>query len=349
MLPLSFRGGSISRPPQRPLTEKSAIFSVLPHLRDRAAVDPHDENERLLLELDTRFEEFADYVFTVRGHSPTSIRGYREAYKSFRRYLATEVTLPPDKFQAAVFGIERWVQSNRTRGLGPVSANTYWRALRTFFNDLEKRDGFENPFRGLKAPPSPGYTGKAHKTDECLRILATAENYPWETPLERTRAVAILGIILYAGLRRTELLKLEFRDVNLEEGTIRIRCGKGRYGGKDRIGYMPHELRLILRLYLRERDRLHVTAPEFFVSPRHKHGLSETTLRRLRLQIREASGIKFTLHSLRHSYVNWLLRSGVPIHIARELAGHADITTTEKYLRVFDDDMQRAVQGLRLR
>jgi site-specific recombinase XerD len=313
-----------------------------------AGADSNGENQRLLLELDTRFEEFADFVYTVRSHSPASIRGYRAAYKNFRKYLVDEIALAPEKFQLAIFGIERWVQWNRKRGLGPVSTNTYWRALRTFFNDLEKRDALENPFRGLKAPPTPNQIGKAHRPDDCRRILAAADNYPWKTTFERARAVAMLGIMIYAGLRRGEVLRLEFNDVNLDDGTIRIRLGKGRYGGKDRTGYMPHELRLILRLYITERNKLRIVCPEFFASERYKRGLSVATIRRLGSRVRAASGIKFTLHSLRHSYVTWLLRSGIPIHVAKELAGHADITTTEKYLRVFDEDLQSAVRGLRL-
>ena len=40
-------------------------------------------------------------------------------------------------------------------GIGPVTVNTYWRQLRPFFNDLERRDGVENPFRRMKAPSQP--------------------------------------------------------------------------------------------------------------------------------------------------------------------------------------------------
>ncbi len=44
--------------------------------------------------------------------------------------------------------------------------------------------------------------------------------------------------------------------------------------------------------------------------------------------MRRASGIKFSIHSLRHTFVTMLLQSGVPIHVAKELAGHTDINTT---------------------
>jgi site-specific recombinase XerD len=43
-----------------------------------------------------------------------------------------------------------------------------------------------------------------------------------------------------------------------------------------------------------------------------------------------------------------LLQSGVPIHIAKELAGHTDINTTAGYLRVWDHEQQAQIRKLRL-
>ena len=54
------------------------------------------------------------------------------------------------------------------------------------------------------------------------------------------------------------------------------------------------------------------------------------------------------MHSLRHSFVTMLLKSGVPIHVASELAGHTDIRTTAHYLRVFDDEKRQVIKRLRL-
>ena len=307
-----------------------------------------EANERLLAWLDARFEEYGDHEILVRNHSAQSVRWHRHGYQNFRHYLREHLHLPEEEFKATIFGIEAWVRWNRENGRGPVTTNTYWRGLKGFFNDLEKRDDVQNPFHGLKAPPLPARLPKALSPDECRRLLRAAENYPWESRFERSRALALLAVMIYAGLRRGEVLKLEMQDVKLEDGTINIRRGKGRYGGKDRTAYIPAELRLYLRDYLAERARYHLVVPEFFTTNLRKRGLSLDVLKRLVTRIRAASGVTFTLHSLRHSYVTWLLRSGVPIHIAQELAGHADITTTAGYLRVFDEDKQAAVRKLHL-
>jgi len=298
--------------------------------------------------LDARFASFLDYVSTVRSHSAWSARWYVCGYQNFRRYLVEGLGLEPDVFQQRLFGVDSWVHWNRSHGLGPVATNTYWRSVRRFFVDLEERDGVRSPFRGLKAPPLPRRNPKAHSPAECRRILAAAENYPWASRFEGVRAVALLATVLYAGLRKSELLRLEVRDVDLAAGTILVVRGKGRYGGKDRTTYIPSELKAILRAYSDERNRHRITCPEFFASVQKRSGIREGTLKRLVTLVRPASGVPFSLHTLRHSYVTWLLRSGVPIHVAQDLAGHASVVTTSVYLRVFDEDKRAAVAKLRL-
>jgi integrase len=156
----------------------------------------------------------------------------------------------------------------------------------------------------------------------------------------------MLATALYAGLRKREILRLEVLDIDLEEATIRVHRGKGKNGGKDRTAYMPSELLDLLRAYVAERRRHQLTNPEFFASLKTRRGVSDMTFRRIVDNVRTAAGVRFSLHVLRHSFVTMLLRSGVPIHVARDLAGHSDIKTTEGYARVFDEDLRRHVQAV---
>jgi site-specific recombinase XerD len=109
---------------------------------------------------------------------------------------------------------------------------------------------------------------------------------------------------------------------------------------------MAPDLRRILETYLRERRKVNLSAPEFFCSLKTRAGVSWMTFRRIVAAVRDASQVPFTLHSLRHSFVTQLLRSGVPIHTVAALAGHTHITTTENYSSVWDDDKRLAVRHL---
>lgn len=338
----------VSRSPQWPQALKAGVRPPAQTLE--AAPSFVTEDDRVFLErLDEAQRRFRDHAEYVLNHSRVTIKTYKISYDVFRRFLLDRAGDPPHLSLAAkAFLLETWILWNRKRGLSAITTNTYWRALRPFFNFLERTEGFANPYHGAKAPPFQLPLPKALKAPDLLRILDAARNYPWPTVYQRERAVALFATMIYAGLRRSELLSLQFADVNLADGTILVRRGKGRYGGKDRTAYICPELRVLLATFLRERARTGFTCPELFAS-RANRGLSVNQLKRFTLLLRRASGVKFSPHALRHSFVTMLLRSGVAINVAQELAGHASITTTAGYLRVWDEDKKAQIGRLRLR
>jgi len=298
-------------------------------------------------DLQGQFRAFADRTEHVLGHTKATRMWYRNGFDSFRSFLtqtgvAWPLAISPDL-------LESWLGWNRDRKMSPVSLKTYWTALKAFVRSVVDRTGSANPFLLAHSPKLPQHNYKALPPADCERLLVSVRNYPWKSAFEGTRNAAILGIALYAGLRKREIVRLEYRDVDLQEGTIQIRKGKGRNGGKDRTAYIAAELRELLAEYLRERWLHKVTAPEFFTSLHTGRGITAACLPELVKRIKQASGVPFSLHVLRHSFVTMLLRSGVPIHIARDLAGHASIQSTEGYARVFREDLKQHIQAVRYR
>ncbi|MFZ2493397.1 MAG: tyrosine-type recombinase/integrase [Thermoanaerobaculia bacterium] len=186
---------------------------------------------------------------------------------------------------------------------------------------------------------------------DLYRLVAASEA---GNAFEHWRAVAIIGMLLYAGLRKREVLRLGFGHVNFVGAkgirTISILDGKG---DTDRVVMIAPDLRMILGRYIAKRGRLfpHPTrpaGPAFFTSTQTGQGISESTLRRIAGAVR-ASGIPFSMHSLRHSFITTLLNTGTAIHQAQRLAGHRKIATTAMYLAVTDDDLRAAVQNVSFR
>lgn len=308
--------------------------------------DPTDRFRTLDL-LDLRFEDWIEYAGTGLGQSVATRRWYRCAYRNFRAFLVERGAVFGADIRHDLFAIAEWVRWNREKSRTPITIVNYYRGVEAFFRDLETRDMIPSPFRGARPPRAQKGVPKARTPEECRRILDAARNVPWQDEFERSRAGAMLGCMIYAGLRKGEVLRLRAEHVNLTDGTLLIERGKGRFGGKDRMAYMPTELALLLRAYVRERARLRFEAPEFFCTAANR-GLAEVTLRRIVRRVRLASGVPFSMHSLRHSFVTMLLKSGVPLHVASELAGHNDIATTAGYLRVFDEDKRTEIRRLKL-
>lgn len=298
-------------------------------------------------ELRDVFTAFVDRSERVLGFAKSTRMWYRNGFDNFARFLTLSgapmpLVLTPDVLEA-------WIAWMREQTLSLVSIHTYFTSLKTFVKPTALHLGATNPFEHAHAPKLPQHRYKALAPAECERLLSTVLNYPWKTDFERARNAAIIAIALYAGLRKREIIRLEYRDVALEDGTIFIRRGKGRNGGKDRTAYIASELRQILAAYVRERRARQITTPEFFVSNVRRTGISSTLLGDLVRTLKDASGVSFSLHVLRHSFVTMLLRSNVPMHVARDLAGHASIQSTEGYARVFREDLKQHIEAVAFR
>jgi site-specific recombinase XerD len=296
--------------------------------------------ESLTAELET-FLHRSKYVL---GHTQSTQQWYVTGVRSFLRFAeATNITWPVTLSSDL---LETWLGWLRGQRLSGVTLKTYWKGFEMFVRAISEQAGASNPFERAHAPKLPQHNYKALTPPECEQLLATVRNYPWGSEFERVRNTAILAIALYAGLRKREILRLEVEEVDLQDGTIQIRKGKGRNGGKDRTAYIPAELTEVLSGYVHLRRARHITAPAFFVSIRNR-GIGPQVLREVVEKVRSASGIRFSLHVLRHSFVTMLLRQGVPLHIARDLAGHASIQSTEGYARVFREDLKQHIQAVR--
>lgn len=310
-------------------------------------VDSPDNGLWTMARLDTSFAEFLRLARDAWGHSPNTLQQYKCCFSRLRSFLHTRVPDDVSPLGNALTDLDGWIAWLRQQGVSPITINTYWRSLRPFYKELARVEGLDNPFQGYRPPPIPAQIPKAWSVADCQRILTATRNYPWPSDFIRVRSVAIVGTFLYTGVRRGELLRLQFLDVNLSEGTLRVIRGKGKGGGKDRLAYLAPELVAILKEYLTWRHRFGLTAPEFFLG-RWGTPLSLTTLRRLQAAVRDASGVKFSWHSLRHSFVTLLLKKNIPIHVVRDLCGHRDIATTMNYVRVWDEEKRDAMQRVSL-
>lgn len=302
------------------------------------------ENLVRLRDLDQKFAEFESRVRPERAK--TTMLWYRNSYAKFREFLLEGIALAPAVFAERMVALEEWMIWHRIRGLTSIGVNNYYRGLRTFFNHLEAQHAFVNPYRKVKAPRFQMPPPKALPADDCQRILATAASFPSWSPFLRARALAILGVMLYAGLRRSEVPRLLLSDIDLAEGTIRVRLGKGLHGGKTRLAEIGPDLRLILDFYLRERRKIGVDAPDFFLSIRGGP-IQAPTIVQIARRVSAAAGVRFSPHVLRHSFVTHLLKAGVPLYVVKDLAGHSNISSTMIYTRVFSEDRKRGIERLK--
>jgi site-specific recombinase XerD len=138
---------------------------------------------------------------------------------------------------------------------------------------------------------------------------------------------ALLGFMLDTAVRLSEVAGLTLSDVDLEEGSARIR-GKG---GKERLVYLSRSASDSLVSWLSIRGQ----------EPGSLFWLEASGIAQLFKRIKQETGLPlFTPHQLRHTSLTMLVRDGVDLHTIKRLAGHASVTTTESYLALASQDIR---------
>lgn len=157
----------------------------------------------------------------------------------------------------------------------------------------------------------------------------------------RNRVIAM--VMIHCGLRISEVSELNLSDVVLtaRKRELTVRCGKN---SKRRTVPINKEAADVLQDYLAIRRNSERNAP-LFVSQQNVR-LSVQSIDHAIRQLGKQAHVELSSHSLRHTFVTRLIRSGIDVVIAAELAGHSRLETTRRYSLPTADAMISAVERL---
>jgi len=272
-------------------------------------------------------DSFCQHQLMFKNMSPITIKAYQITMKIFLKLLPDDTSIE----QVDFLKVQQFFYWGRTeKNWMPATFLSHHKHLNVFFRWAKKRKFIaDNPLDEIEKPKLPKTLPKALKKEEAFRILEMSANYPYPFRYLKFRNHAIFAILLYTGLRKNELLQLKCSHVDLENMTLFINLGKGN---KDRIVPIPFPLKTILEKYIVERKRLNKTCPEFFASLNRDCGFTHSGMKRLVDKIKEATGINFHVHKLRHTFATLMIEGGCDIYSLSKMMGHNDIKTTTIYL-----------------
>ena len=137
-----------------------------------------------------------------------------------------------------------------------------------------------------------------------------------------------MTIIYACGLRISEGLRLEVKDIDGKRRLLRVRNGKG---GKDRYVHLADRPLELLRSYCRQQG----ICSGFLFPCKDGHVAADVLERAFKKALRQSRITKpATPHTLRHTFATHLLENGEDIRVIKDLLGHTSITTTDIYTHV---------------
>jgi site-specific recombinase XerD len=143
---------------------------------------------------------------------------------------------------------------------------------------------------------------------------------------------ALIAVLWRCGLRISEALALELRDVDLDAGTVRVRHGKG---DRSRTVGLDEQTTALLARWLDRRQKLSPGARAAIFCTLAGGRIDSSYVRRLLPRLAAKAGIdrRVHAHGLRHTYAAELAREGTAINVIRDALGHTSLAVTDRYLR----------------
>ncbi|SRR5581483_1852553 len=284
----------------------------------------------------------------IEGLNEATVRWTGTSYRMFRRFLIADAKYRNGflggELEAQMRILEAWIGWLREDGRTSVTVNNYWRGLSLVFARINRERGMVNPLIFLAAPRFSRRQARYLTRDAAERVVKFVQHHQWSSSFEQARNLAIVGLLLLAGLRRAEAVRLNFAHVSVANSTLLIVKGKGRYGGKDRTCYMTPQLRSILTSYEQQRRGLETASPSYLLTVHGDRGISAAVIRHLLQRVSEALDLPVTPHALRHTYATLLRQSGVADRISIDLMGHTSLETLQRYSHVYSGEHAAAVE-----
>jgi integrase/recombinase XerD len=302
--------------------------------------------------LDRQIDLYLDHLRVERALSENTLAAYGADLAKLARF-AEEQAKDGAGVRAPLLDltlVSGWLAALSREGLGARSAARHLSALRGLTKFLVREGLLEHDPTSVTARPRIGRRlPRAISEQDLVHLL----EMPDTSTLRGLRDRAMLSVAYAAGLRVSELVKLELGDLDLERGVVAA-LGKGQKRRLVPLGEVALEH---LEAYLearaeddraREQKRRRASAQKakksyVFRSPRGG-ALTRQAFWQIIGRYARAAGIRGGAHphQLRHSFATHLLGGGADLRSVQTLLGHASIVTTEIYTHVGRDHVREA-------
>lgn len=267
--------------------------------------------------------DYIDFLRLERMLSENTIQSYQNDLFSFYDFLSQkDIT---EAFDVQKRHFSEYTSYLSSQNIKPSSIIRKNASIKGFFKYLRaKKKIKENPSLSIQTPKTPKKLPKVISNNEIETILKTKM-----TNLEK----AIFELLYSSGLRVSELINLEVKNLNLKQSLLKV-LGKG---SKERLVPIGSKAKNALKIYLEERDLMLKMAnfknpdtEKIFLNNKGR-GISRQFVYNFIRREGEIIQKHISPHTIRHSFATELLENGADLRVVQELLGHSSIATTQLY------------------
>ena len=284
--------------------------------------------EKIAVEDESQIAAFIDYIWMHDGLSDHTLASYRSDLLMLARWVKPRglrlVTVGAEDLQDF---IAQLLSSN-------YSARSTARLLsclrRFYLYCLEQGTIDKDPTAKISAPKLAKPLPHSLSENEVEQLL----NSPETDNAMGLRDRAMLELMYASGLRVSELIAIQFSNISLEQGVVRV-LGKG---SKERLVPFGEQASQAIARYLKDArpELLGSKICEYlFISKRSQGMTRQTFWYRIKHYAKQASISKpLSPHTLRHAFATHLLANGADLRTLQLLLGHSDLSTTQIYTHI---------------
>ena len=308
---------------------------------------------------------FLDYTVTILNKSPNTIKEYNYDLATFLKFIKIRFKMTDEEDFSKITIKDIPLSTIKQIKLDDIHAflsyltNTYHSkaatrarkasSIRVFFNYLSQKANLIefNPAQNLETPKLDKRLPKYLSLEDSKRLLNVAGS---DDNRNNKRDYAIITLFLNCGMRLSELVGINIKDINFSECQMTV-IGKGN---KERTIYLNKACMTAINNYLAVRPVEGIKTDKdnsknaLFLSER-KERISRRTVQYIvdkELRVAGLDTSKYSVHKLRHTAATLMYQYGkVDIRALQEVLGHESISTTEIYTHVANVQARSAIEN----
>lgn len=272
-------------------------------------------------------DAYTDFVLSRQAMqcTPATMTFYQYTAGKFLQWLEQKSVTSPSEVQAR--HVREFLAEVAGNGKSDKTVNANARAIRTLVR-FWHAEGYMPEAVTFAMPKIAKKRLPVLTADELSKIIAACQN---------PRDKALVLFMADSGLRRAEVTALNWGDVDMQSGLVRVVRGKG---GKARSAVIGANTRRALLAYRRTLKDVSDHAPMF--QARGGTRLMGTGLLLVYRRLAKRTGIHVSPHAMRRTFVILSLRADMDVLHLQAMLGHASLTMTMHYAQMVDEDLLQA-------